>query len=408
VSNPSPTLRSAPPAPARLTRRAAAPATVLGFALVAGTLRGTPAARAAAPFEGKPWLALSYAGPDGQPQPVLPGTEITATFAEGQVAGDAGCNRYTAGYQLAQNVADIMRITPAATTLRLCPEPAGVMEQEAAYLGALTRTVRFVLAGDRFTLQTADGRLLALFMPQPQRALEGTDWSAESYNNGRGGVVSLLAGTAITARFEGGQVAGDAGCNRYTGGYTLGPGDGALSLTPAAATQRLCSEPAGVMEQEAAYLTALPTTARYRIEGDRLELVKADGALVASFRVAAAEASPPAPGTAGTGPAAVTGTLTYRERIALPPDATATVVLADVSRADAPAITLAEQTISPAGQVPISFRLEYDPAAIDPRNRYVVRGTITAGGQLLFTTAQAYPVITQGAPSDVEVVLQSV
>lgn len=104
----------------------------------------------------------------------------------------------------------------------------------------------------------------------------------------------------------------------------------------------------------------------------------------------------------------VTGTLIYRERIALPPEATATVTLADASRADAPAVTIAEQTISPAGQVPIPFSLAYNPATINPRARYLVRGTITLGGTLLLTSTQAYPVITQGAPTDVEVLLQRV
>ena len=111
-------------------------------------------------------------------------------------------------------------------------------------------------------------------------------------------------------------------------------------------------------------------------------------------------------GAVATEPPAVTGTLTYRERIALPPEATATVRLVDASLADAPAITLVEQTISPAGQIPIGFSLVYDPALIDPRNYYLVQGTITVGGQLLFTTTQSYPVLTRGAPANVDVVLQ--
>lgn len=119
-----------------------------------------------------------------------------------------------------------------------------------------------------------------------------------------------------------------------------------------------------------------------------------------------------AEGTAAPAPAeatdTVTGTLIYRERIALPPEATATVTLADASRADVPAITIAEQTISPTGQVPIPFSLAFNPATISPRARYLVRGTITVGGTLLFTSTQAYPVITQGAPTDVEVLLQRV
>lgn len=56
-------------------------------------------------------------------------------------------------------------------------------------------------------------------------------------------------------------------------------------------------------------------------------------------------ASTPAPTPASR--ATVTGTVTYRERIALPPGATVTVRLQDVSRADAPAEVLAEEMIVP-------------------------------------------------------------
>jgi hypothetical protein len=47
-----------------------------------------------------------------------------------------------------------------------------------------------------------------------------------------------------------------------------------------------CGEPEGVMDQEAQYLAALPTAARYSVSGPRLELRTADGALAASFQAA--------------------------------------------------------------------------------------------------------------------------
>jgi len=53
--------------------------------------------------------------------------------------------------------------------------------------------------------------------------------------------------------------------------------------------------------------------------------------------------------------AKVTGTVTYLQRIAPPPDAVVDVTLADVSLQDAPALTIAEQTLTEPGQVPIPF-----------------------------------------------------
>jgi heat shock protein HslJ len=231
---------------------------------------------------------------------VLPGTEITATFRDGQVSGSAGCNDYTAGYVLAGSA---LRVSPAAATQAFCPEPPGVMDQEAAYLQALGRVARYDLTGDDLTLRDAAGAVLLAYVPQPQAPLTGTDWVADGYNNGQGGVVSLVVGTEITARFTAVGLSGSAGCNPYLAGYTAaGP---ALTITTPVSTRRACADPPGVMDQEAAYLTALPTAARYRIDGDRLTLERDDGARVATYRARAVgvPAGLPRTGTA-PGPAA--------------------------------------------------------------------------------------------------------
>ena len=49
----------------------------------------------------------------------------------------------------------------------------------------------------------------------------------------------------------------------------------------------------------------------------------------------------------------VTGTITYRERIALPENAIVNVQLQDVSLQDVAATVIAETTITTPGQVPI-------------------------------------------------------
>jgi uncharacterized lipoprotein YbaY len=93
--------------------------------------------------------------------------------------------------------------------------------------------------------------------------------------------------------------------------------------------------------------------------------------------------------------------------MALPPNAVLTVRLVDVSRADAPSITIAEQRIETAGkQVPFSFDMAYDRSKINERNRYSIQAEIRDGGRLLFITDTNYPVITMGNPRvvDIEVV----
>ncbi|MCB0158156.1 MAG: YbaY family lipoprotein, partial [Caldilineaceae bacterium] len=104
----------------------------------------------------------------------------------------------------------------------------------------------------------------------------------------------------------------------------------------------------------------------------------------------------------------VTGTVTYRQRSALPPDAVVRVQLIDVSLADAPAQVLGEQVITRPGQVPVPFAVAYNPDAIDSRNRYAVQAEIFDGdGNRLFRNTTTVPVITGDNPvTDVEVVVE--
>lgn len=106
--------------------------------------------------------------------------------------------------------------------------------------------------------------------------------------------------------------------------------------------------------------------------------------------------------------AAVTGTATYRERILLPESAVLTVQLADVSLADAPSTTIAEQRIQPV-RVPASFRLTYDRAKIDPRHTYAVSASIRDdAGKLWFVTDTRHTVLTNGAGDSVDIVMTGV
>ncbi len=90
----------------------------------------------------------------------------------------------------------------------------------------------------------------------------------------------------------------------------------------------------------------------------------------------------------------VSGELTYRERIALPPNSVATVTLSDISLADAPSRTIAERRMELGRQqVPIPFELTFDSGELQPRRRYAVRGTIHGpDGALLWTTDTNYAV----------------
>ena len=104
--------------------------------------------------------------------------------------------------------------------------------------------------------------------------------------------------------------------------------------------------------------------------------------------------------------ASVSGTVTYRERLALSPGARLVVELRDVSYADAPSTLIARQTITDPGQVPIKFKVEYNRDDIDSRNTYSIKADIIeSDGRLAFTNDTAYEVITRGNPNKVDMVL---
>jgi len=107
--------------------------------------------------------------------------------------------------------------------------------------------------------------------------------------------------------------------------------------------------------------------------------------------------------------ATVTGTVSYLQRIAMPPEATLEVRLLDVSRQDAPAEVLASETISFEGrQVPIPFSLTYDPAKIQENHTYTVDARILVDGKLRFISDTAHQVITRDNPSTVEIIVKPV
>lgn len=187
-----------------------------------------------------------------------------------------------------------------------------------------------------------------------------------------------------------GRAAVRADCNSGGGPYTL---DGnRIDIGPLVSTLIGC--PPGSLGST--FLQQLDRVTAYSVQdGDLiLELPSPGGAM--RFRRVMPER------------AAVSGMVTYRERIALTPEAVVRVQIEDSSRADAPAIVIGEQVIESPGQVPIAFSVEYDPAAIDPTHRYTLRVRITDGdGTLLFINTESYPVITSGSPGrDIEVLVR--
>ena len=104
----------------------------------------------------------------------------------------------------------------------------------------------------------------------------------------------------------------------------------------------------------------------------------------------------------------ISGTVWYRERKALPPGAQVIVVLEDQSRMDAPATVITDYTHTVDGPGPYTFRLVYDPRAIDDRMRYGLRARIEHEGQLLFTSTEHVDPFAVPAGEAIEIMVSMV
>jgi heat shock protein HslJ len=220
-----------------------------------------------AALENVPW-ALA-AGID------VPGWETvapSAAFDGERMSGFNGCNSYGAPYTVDGSALELGLITQ---TLIGCPAPAS--EVETDFGAALERVGRWRVEDGELALLDADDDELLRFRP----ATPDGSWTVTGFRR-TDAVVSPVDGTTLTATFtDEGEIRGGAGCNTYRAPFTV---DGAaIEISQPASTRKFCAEPDGVMEQEAAYLEALASASRFRLDGRALQLTRDDGTVAVTL-----------------------------------------------------------------------------------------------------------------------------
>ncbi|EXJ13467.1 META domain-containing protein [Imhoffiella purpurea] len=117
----------------------------------------------------------------------------------------------------------------------------------------------------------------------PEPSIENVAWQLVGYGT-EDGFAEVPADTKPAYfRFASGQVSGDTGCNRISGAYRAS-GETLAFDSGLATTRKACPKP--LMIQERSLLFALGLVAAYRIEGDRLLMLDAEGDPVLEFRAA--------------------------------------------------------------------------------------------------------------------------
>ena len=230
---------------------------------------------------GSSWQLLRFNNGKNGMESNLTTEKITLVFGEdGKVSGNAGCNNFNGGYEVD---GDKLTVGPLATTRKMCAEPEGVMETESIFLENLSAAASYAIQDDEtLVIFDSEGTKLLVFTPAKQISLTDTPWQLLSFNNGKGGMVSNLATSKITAVFDqDGMVSGNAGCNDYNGSYEI-DGD-KLTVGPLATTRKMCDEPQDVMETEQAFLKNLESAATFTIEEKTLTIFGSDGTKLLVF-----------------------------------------------------------------------------------------------------------------------------
>ena len=213
------------------------------------------------PLTGRMWLLQGWAGA------AAGGLPATALFSGGRVSGLGGCSPYDGEFTLDDNHLSVRAIDTAADR---CPDNVRALQE--AFLAALEAAQSITIRGDRMLLNTAHGDLL-VFTRQSDAALEGPVWTLVAAATGDG-LVPVLPGADVTARFTGGGLMGSLGCNLYEAAYSVADGFVLDGLRLAGDAE--CSDPPGVMAQEQTVRALLEAVTSYRVVGRELFLFGED------------------------------------------------------------------------------------------------------------------------------------
>lgn len=218
------------------------------------------------------WNLTEFSNEDASDQIPQDIKGATIIFEDtGRVGGIAFCNNYSGTYET-----DSSNITfgPMATTKKACEET--VMELESKYHAALENTTNYKVENNMLYLIDEAGIYILSFNLRLEVLIEDTDWNIIGYNNGNGGVTTVIIETEITANFSNDNVGGTSGCNSYNASYSLEE-ENNIEIGIPSVTLVACGE--DIFEQEQQYLTALQNATKYEMTFDGLELRDNNGNL---------------------------------------------------------------------------------------------------------------------------------
>lgn len=211
----------------------------------------------------------------GQPVPIVAGSQITLKIKGTQAGGSAACNLYGGTIQVSGSTVSISALS---MTEMACQE--NLMASEAAYLAALPRVTTAARGGDSLVLSGPQVELrFALVPPLADAPLIGTVWVLESLI--RGDAVSSTVGDPASLELRAdGTLSATTGCRDISGRYAISGNQVQVTLDPY--DLFACAELLG--GQDTHVLAVISSGFSIAIEGERLTLTA--GAKGLGYRVA--------------------------------------------------------------------------------------------------------------------------
>jgi heat shock protein HslJ len=214
--------------------------------------------------------------PTSTPAPEISFTADRTTIAQGECATLSWTVQNVQAvwvYPLGQPFNQVPRTGQGSE--RVCPTSTTTYELRALLQEGTTqfRQITITVVGTSATVTPVPASTATATSAPASDPLAGTRWEVVNFNNGSA-LVSVINGTRITMEFgQDGRVTGNGGCNNYFAPYQVN--GSSITINPPGSSQQVCSEPEGIMEQEAEFLTTLHSAATFRIDGNMLEILTA-------------------------------------------------------------------------------------------------------------------------------------
>ena len=249
--------------------------TVLAVALAAIVTSCAPVSNTLTPTAetiNKKWELISLEGNE-----IMADKPIFLDFdANNKITGFAGCNTINGNYEVKNGTQ--INFTQVASTRMMCAPYEMNVEKEV--MEVLKTADNFTLSNGQLILNVGRRAPLAVFAELSKDPALNTFWSLKELNGKKTMMVPNQEREQGFMLRSGGKITGFAGCNTFTGNYTLS-GKNTITFNPnMAMTSKACPD---VKLNERTFVNIFKTANNYQVKDNTLILKDANNKVFAIF-----------------------------------------------------------------------------------------------------------------------------